>query len=130
MKYYVLSITIAFGIISSACRNQPNTTQYSIVPQDAMEEIYNEVKTPFKYGIVLEHPDSTVLMDSPTIFREKGVWYMTYILFDGKGYETWIAESVDLLHWKTKGKILSFTENTWDANQKAGYLSLVDFNWE
>jgi predicted GH43/DUF377 family glycosyl hydrolase len=34
-----------------------------------------------------------------------------------------------LLQWKTKGKILSFTGDTWDANQKAGYLSLVDFNW-
>ena len=24
---------------------------------------------------------------------------------------------------------MSFTENTWDANQKAGYISLQDFNW-
>jgi predicted GH43/DUF377 family glycosyl hydrolase len=54
---------------------------------------------------------------------------MTYILFDGKGYETWIAESADLLHWRTKGSILSFTENTWDSNQKAGYLSLVEIDW-
>lgn len=54
---------------------------------------------------------------------------MTYIVFDGQGYETWLAESSDLLHWESKGKILSFTENTWDANQKAGYVSLVNYDW-
>ena len=54
---------------------------------------------------------------------------MTYIVYDGKGYETWLAESSDLLNWKTKGKLLSFTEGTWDANQKAGYMALVDIEW-
>jgi predicted GH43/DUF377 family glycosyl hydrolase len=54
---------------------------------------------------------------------------MTYIVFDGQGYETWLAESANLLQWKTKGKILSFTEDTWDANQKAGYMSLVNIDW-
>lgn len=94
-----------------------------------MKEVYEEIKTPFKYGIVFQHPDSTKMVDSPTIFREKDTWYMTYIVFDGKGYETWLAESSDLLHWESKGKILSFTENTWDANQKAGYPSLVNIAW-
>ena len=54
---------------------------------------------------------------------------MTYIIFDGTGYETWIAESDDLLHWNGSEKIMSFTENTWDANQKAGYPSLIDITW-
>ena len=57
------------------------------------------------------------------------IWYMTYIVFDGQGYETWLAESNYLLKWKSKGKILSFTENTWDSNQKAGYISLVNTQW-
>jgi predicted GH43/DUF377 family glycosyl hydrolase len=69
------------------------------------------------------------MIDSPTIFRKDEVWYMTYIVFDGQGYETWLAESEDLLAWESKGKILSFTENTWDANQKAGYVSLVNTTW-
>ncbi|HRP56244.1 glycosylase [Agriterribacter sp.] len=94
-----------------------------------MQKIYDEVKTPYKYGVVFKHPDSTKMIDSPTIFKEKGTWYMTYIVFDGQGYETWLAKSDDLLHWESKGKILSFTENTWDANQKAGYLSLVNIDW-
>jgi len=100
------------------------------VSPESMKRIYDEVKTPFKYGIVFKHPDTTKLVDSPTIYREKNLWYMTYIVFDGKGYETWLAESKDLLDWKTKGKILPFTRGTWDANQKAGYMSLVDINWE
>jgi len=29
---------------------------------------------------------------------------MTYILFDGRGYETWLAKSVNLLQWKTLEK--------------------------
>jgi len=94
-----------------------------------MQQIYNEIKTPYKYGIVFKHPDSTKLVDCPTIYRKKGMWYMTYIVFDGKGYETWLAQSKDLLRWKGIGRILSFTEGTWDANQKAGYMSLVDINW-
>lgn len=100
------------------------------VPAAEMEKIYQEVKTPYKYGVVFKHRDSTKLIDSPTIFRHKGSWYMTYIVFDGQGYETWLAQSEDLLHWTEKGRLLPFTENTWDANQKAGYLALVDTQWD
>lgn len=99
------------------------------VPQEEMERIFEEIKTPFKYGIVIEQPDSTKLVDSPTVFQDDGMWYMTYIVYDGQGYETWLSESEDLLQWKSKGKIMSFTEDTWDANQKAGYVSLVNTEW-
>ena len=99
------------------------------ITSEEMERIYEEIKTPFKYGIVFQHPDSTKMVDSPTIFRENNRWYMTYIVFDGQGYETWLAESSDLLHWESKGRILSLTENTWDANQKAGYPALVNTEW-
>ena len=69
-------------------------------------------------------------MDSPSIFRWNDSWYMTYIIFDGKGYETWLAKSDDLLHWNTYGRIMSFTKDGWDANQKAGYMALLDAKWE
>jgi predicted GH43/DUF377 family glycosyl hydrolase len=94
-----------------------------------MQSIFDEIKTPFKFGIVFKHPDSTKMIDSPTIFRHNDKWLMTYIVFDGQGYETWLAESENLLAWTSKGRILSFTENTWDANQKAGYMALVDIEW-
>ncbi|MCK3686038.1 hypothetical protein [Maribellus sp. YY47] len=99
------------------------------VAPEVMQSVYEEIKTPYKYGIVLQHPYTAKMIDSPTIFRENDRWYMTYIVFDGQGYETWLAESSDLLHWDVKGKLLSFSEGAWDANQKAGYLSLVNTDW-
>ena len=100
-----------------------------VVPEKVMQEIYQEIKTPYKFGLVMVPPDNSKMMDSPSIFRFKDSWYMTYIVFDGKGYETWLAQSDNLLNWETKGRLMSFTENTWDANQKAGYIALQDFNW-
>lgn len=121
----ILLIPIIGGIIIFSCHR--NTMK--IVPQEIMENIYQQIKTPYKYDIVLKHPDTTKMVDSPTIFREGDKWFMSYIVFDGHGYETWLAESENLLDWQEKGKLLSFTENTWDANQKAGYMALVDMEW-
>lgn len=125
---------IACCVLSLSCNNQSVPEKTAAVPakvvtQETMERIYDEIKTPFKYGIVLQHPDTTKMVDSPTVFQENGRWYMTYIVFDGQGYETWLSESEDLLHWESKGKLLSFTEDTWDASQKAGYVSLVNTEW-
>lgn len=115
------------GVWMLSCERAPASDR--VVPPEVMEEIYREIQTPYKYGVVYKHPDPEKKVDSPTIFRHDGRWYMTYIVFDGQGYETWLAESENLLDWSTKGRLLSFTENTWDANQKAGYLSLVDITW-
>ena len=105
-----------------------SATAQEVVPEKVMQQIFEEVKTPFKYGLVLV-PGEGKMVDSPSIFRYKKRWYMTYIVFDGKGYETWLAKSNDLLNWETLGKIMSFTDNTWDASQKAGYIALQDFTW-
>ncbi len=99
------------------------------VPDTVMQNVYNKVKTPYKYGLVVLPHNPSEMVDSPSIFRYKKSWYMTYIVFDGKGYETWLAQSSDLLNWETLGRVMSFTENTWDANQKAGYIALQDYNW-
>lgn len=98
------------------------------VPRDVMERIYEEVKTPYKYGVVLTG-EGGAAVDCPSVFRHGDRWYMMYIRFDGKGYETLLAESEDLLHWKPLGKILEFRDGTWDANQAAGYIALQDFTW-
>jgi predicted GH43/DUF377 family glycosyl hydrolase len=119
----LLLILLSISMPSFAQKNSGNVTDSDL------EMIYNEVKTPYKYGIVFSHPDRSKLVDSPTIFRNDSTWYMTYIVFDGNGYETWLATSTNLLDWKTKGRILSFSKDTWDLNQKAGYMSLVDINW-
>ncbi|XOV92554.1 MAG: glycosylase [Bacteroidota bacterium] len=124
MKNWLLFIWITTLIVQCTLKKEPK-----IVPEEVMQSVYEEVKTPFKYGVVLKHPDSTKLIDSPTIFRSNSSWYMTYIVFDGQGYETWLAKSEDLINWESKGRILSFTNNTWDASQKAGYMSLVNTEW-
>ncbi|MBX2842206.1 MAG: glycosylase [Flammeovirgaceae bacterium] len=129
MKNIGSLVAVILGIALLTSCNQMTLISKKDVPQEKMEEIFHEVKTPFKYGIVFQHPDSSKKVDSPSIFRQGDVWYMTYIIFDGKGYETWLAESSDLLHWESQGKILSFSENTWDATQKAGYMSLVNIDW-
>lgn len=100
------------------------------VPDSVMAAVYNEIKTPFKYGLVLVPDSDTLGLDSPTVFRKGNKWYMTYIVFDGRGYESWIAESEDLLNWKKLGRTLSFSDSTdWDGNQKAAYPSLLDYKW-
>lgn len=120
-----LACILLFAISILSCR----TAKPLEVPPKKMSEVYDAVKTPYKYGIVFRHPDSTKLLDSPSIFRWNGRWCMTYIIYDGRGYETWLSESDDLLHWTSKGRILSFTDSTWDANQKAGYMALLDPRW-
>ena len=104
-------------------------TQINTVPASKMQQVYDEVKAPYKYGLVLVGEDQNKKTDSPSVFCYKGTWYMTYIVFDGQGYETWIAQSNNLLEWTKVGKIMSFTSNTWDANQKAGYIALQDYEW-
>jgi len=126
MKAFLISAVVALSV---SCFNRADAQPERSVSREEMERIFDEVKTPFKYGIVLRHPDTSKMVDSPSIFRKNDIWYMTYIVFDGQGYETWLAESNDLLNWNPKGKVLSFTENTWDANQKAGYISLISIDW-
>ncbi|MBP1675797.1 MAG: Beta-galactosidase/beta-glucuronidase [Bacteroidetes bacterium] len=105
------------------------------VPQERMAEIYDQVKTPYKYGLVLAPTTNNYKVDCPTVFRKDGKWYMTYVVYngktgtDGRGYETWMAESNDLLKWDVKGKVLAFREGTWDQNQRGGFPALPDMEW-
>ena len=100
------------------------------VSAEKMQAVYEEIKTPHKYGLVLAPETDSLKFDCPTVFRENDRWYMSYLIFDGRGYETWLAQSEDLLHWTTLGPILSFSDSTdWDENQKAGYPALQDPVW-
>jgi predicted GH43/DUF377 family glycosyl hydrolase len=99
------------------------------VSAEVMQSIYEEIKTPHKYGLIMVPENSSKKFDCPTVFKYDNKWYMTYIIFDGKGYETWLATSNDLLSWTNHGRIMSFTSDTWDENQKAGYIALQDYTW-
>jgi predicted GH43/DUF377 family glycosyl hydrolase len=101
------------------------------VPDSVMQRIYEQVKTPYKYGLVVVPADNDKKLDCPTVFRKGKNWFMTYVIFNGRGYETWLSESKDLLHWTTKGRLMSFSSDStlWDANQKAGYPALEDIQF-
>lgn len=102
-----------------------------MVPQEVMEQVYAEIKTPYKYGLIMVPPHDTLKYDCPTVFKYNNQWFMTYIVYDGRGYETWLAKSENLLDWETLGTILSFNSDTtaWDSDQAAGYNSLQDITW-
>ena len=108
------------------------------ITQQEMQRIYQEVRTPYKYGMVIAPADNYHKIDCPTVFREGDTWYMTYVCYngkeglDGRGYETWLAKSEDLLHWQTIGRILAFPAdgaNLWDQNQRGGFPALIDYEW-
>lgn len=127
MKKVLFSIGFLVLVCISAFAQQ--------ISKQAMQKIYEEVKTPYKYGMVVAPQDNYHKIDCPMVFQEGGKWYMTYVVYngkdgtDGRGYETWLATSDDLLHWKTLGRILSYAEKGWDMNQRAGYPALIDWTW-
>ncbi len=45
--------------------------------------------------------DDVHMTDVPTVYQLPGddTWYMSFIGFDGRGYQSFVAESDDLLHW-------------------------------
>lgn len=125
MNVMKVILTVAGFITGLICLAQPKD-----VPQEVMKKIYEEVKTPHKYGLVITPSDDTKKIDCPTVFRKGKNWYMTYIVFDGRGYETWLAKSKNLLQWQTLGRLMSFSDTSeWDNNQKAGYVVLQNYQW-
>lgn len=121
---YVFALLLA----CVSCNN--SKTKPAVVPDEVMQEIYEEIKTPYKYGLVVTGADAGNMTDCPTIIRRDGKWYMYYFVFDGRGYETWLAESDNLLDWTTTGRVLSFSgEDDWDSNQKGGYIALPGTEW-
>ncbi len=108
--------------------NPPETPTVEI-PAEQMQQVYEEVKTPYKYGVVLRG-EAGQLVDSPSVFRKDGQWYMIYIAITNEvGYETCLARSADLLTWEKLGNILSFPKEGWDRWQRAGYAALCDPAW-
>ena len=126
MKTKILFALLNIFTLTAAAQN---------IAADEMKRIYEEVKTPYKYGMVVVPADNYHKIDCPTVFQENGKWYMTYVVYngkegtDGRGYETWLAESNDLLSWKTLGRLLSYKDEGWDMNQRGGFPALIDWTW-
>jgi predicted GH43/DUF377 family glycosyl hydrolase len=69
-------------------------------------------RTAYKYGklVVAASGEAgafdTRSVDCPFVFHHDGRFYMTYVGFDGTGYQTGLAVSRDLVEWKKLGCIL------------------------
>ena len=79
MLYRILKLCL---LALFALLNFKSSIAQIIVPESVMQKIYQEVKTPYKYGLVLVPESSEKMVDSPSIFRYGKNWYMTYIIFD------------------------------------------------
>ena len=68
--------------------------------------------TPHKYGKLVVQASTepgefdSRSVDCPFVFHHQGRFYMTYIGWDGTGYQTGLASSMDLVDWKKEGCIL------------------------
>jgi hypothetical protein len=68
-------------------------------------------RTPYKYPDLILKATSNKgdfderSVDDPIIFRANGRFHMLYIGFDGTGYQTGLAASDDLLHWKREALV-------------------------
>jgi len=70
------------------------------------------IRTPNKYGQLLIAPSykkgafDSHAVDGPFPFFHDGTFWMTYIGWDGVGYQTGLASSRDLLNWRKEGLLL------------------------
>src|SRR6185437_9064317 len=79
----------------------PAKPEGRLVDQEVMQKIYDEVKTPFKYGVVLQRDGTNEMIDCPSVFRFGERWCMMYVAITNKvGYQTFLANSDALLHWR------------------------------
>lgn len=137
-RLIILLSVIALGTQASDAARRKRTPAKRVVTvsQQEMKRIYHEVRTPYKYGLVVAPTDNNHKIDCPTVFRVGDEWVMTYVVYngkgglDGRGYETWMATSPDLLHWQTQGRLLSYRDEGWDMNQRGGFPSLIDWTWD
>lgn len=77
-----------------------------------MGEIPPDLRTPYKFNrlvVAASHQPGAFdseSVDAPFVFRHGRRFYMTYIGFDGQGYQTGLASSRDLVTWNKEGLIL------------------------
>ncbi len=140
VKNFIFILLLLIGANAQAQNKQKRRTKakartHVAVSQKEMSKIYEKVRTPYKYGMVVAPQSNDRKIDCPTVFREGDSWYMTYVCYNGsngtngRGYETWLAKSDDLLHWETLGRILVFGDKGWDMNQRGGFPALIDYEW-
>lgn len=84
-----------------------------MVPPPSLEPIPGDLATPHKANRLLIAPSresgafDSHGADVPFVFRHDDKFHMTYVGFDGEGYQTGLAVSSNLLDWHKEGVILA-----------------------
>ncbi len=77
-----------------------------------IEKLFDAIRTPKKSNELLISPSykkgefDSHAVDCPFPFYHDGSYWMTYVGWDGAGYQTGLARSDDLLTWKKEGLIM------------------------
>ena len=94
MSVCLLALSLGFAATSPGQNNSqtaepaatrhvlPATTEKTDVPPEVMQQINEETKVPFKYGVVLKGSNGHTA-DCPNVFRQGDLWYMVHNEFDG-----------------------------------------------
>jgi predicted GH43/DUF377 family glycosyl hydrolase len=90
----------------------------AIAARPAAASTPKSLDTPYKIGSLVlaasnrEGEYDRISVDCPFVFHRKGLFYMTFVAFDGTGYQTGLASSEDLVHWEKQGCILRRDPNS------------------
>ena len=95
--------------------------------------MFESYETPYKLKTPVLEPSGipgefdALLVDAPHLFRHHGKIYMMYIGYDGRGYQTALAVTEDMIHWKPLGVILpKGNPGEWDQVGRAGTCIIAD----
>ena len=97
---------------SGTTRRQFGTAALALLAKRAPACGLEGLATPHKIGSLVltasgrEGEFDSVSVDCPFVFRRGSRFHMTYVAFDGIGYQTGLATSPDLVHWEKHGCIL------------------------
>ena len=78
----------------------------------SLSSLVEKVRTPHRLGRLVLAPSyqpgdfDSHGVDVPFVYRHAGQYWMTYVGFDGRGYQTGLAVSDDLLTWAKQGVVL------------------------
>lgn len=77
----------------------------------------DDYRTPYKHpdlvlaGVGVPGAFDELAGDIPFVFTHENAFYMSYVGFDGEGYQTGLARSEDLVGWRRIGLILGGDES-------------------
>lgn len=93
--------TVLLGLAASALPAWTKSESESVRPADALDPY----RTPYKHpelilsGTGKPGTFDEIAVDIPFVFKHAGEFFMTYVGFDGEGYQTGLARSDDLVNW-------------------------------